>query len=321
MGKIKLIAQLIIGLIVIAVVLYFLNIENVIKTLTSIDIRFFVLAMCAYVVMNALMAFRLKIIFKNTGKKISLKELLLAQFGGMLASDVTPGRSGYLILPFLIKDKVPLESGFSAIFGVQIIDFSVKILGSVLAVIFLSSMIKIEAALLWLVALGITIVIIFASLMAFMLWSKRAEGIICHLVKIPIVGNLFSKLVNKMCAFQHDANKIKSVYPQLIGLTALTWIAKGFEWTFLGMALGFSFPFYVYMLLQPLITILQFVPISPAGLGFQESGGMIVFLLLGVPIASAFVFNLLARIVLIIPNIIGIYPLTKKGINVFDIKE
>jgi len=44
-------------------------------------------------------------------------------------------------------------------------------------------------------------------------------------------------------------------------------------------------------------------------------------LLLGVPIASAFVFNLLARIVLIIPNIIGIYPLAKKGINIFDMKE
>jgi len=321
MGKIKLIVQLIIGLLVIAVVLYFLNIENVIKTLTSINIRFFVLAMCAYVIMNVLMAFRLKIIFKNIGRTISLKELLLAQFGGMLASDVTPGRSGYLILPFLIKDKVPLESGFSAIFGVQIIDFSVKILGSVLAVIFLSSIIKIDAALLWLVALGITIVVIFAFLMAFMLWSKKAEGIICHLVKIPIVGKLFSKLVNKLCAFQHDAGKIKSVYPQLIGLTAITWIVKGFEWTFLGMALGFSFPFYLYMLLQPLITILQFVPISPAGLGFQESGGMIVFLLLGVPIASAFVFNLLARIVLIIPNIIGIYPLAKKGINIFDMKE
>jgi hypothetical protein len=318
----KIIIQAVIGILLIAAVIYFLNPTQLVNVFLSIKVEYFFLAILAYVAMNIVNAYRLKTIFNKVGRKIHVKELLLAQFGGMLASDVTPGRSGYLITPFLIKDKVPVESGFSAIFGIQIIDFFVKIIGGILAVVYLSYVAKFDAALFWLAVFGISIVTAFALIMAFALWSKKAEKVLIMLEKIPFAGKLFKSLVDKIETFQHEGKQIKSVYPQLILLTGITWIGKGFEWVFIGMALGINFPFYVYMLLQPLITILQFVPISPAGLGFQESAGLIVFLLLGITKESAFVFNLLARIVLLLPDIVlGLYPIIKNGVDIFEVEE
>jgi hypothetical protein len=318
----KILLQAAIGLLVIIAVVYFLNPEQLRDVLFSINIWYFLLAIAAYVAMNVIMALRLKLIFNKVGRKISIKELVLAQFGGMLASDVTPGRSGYLILPFLIKDKVPIESGLSAVFGVQIIDFFVKIVGSVLAVVYLAYVARLSDAVLALLITGITLVTFFMLLMAFSLWSKKAEHILLTLGKIPVAGKLFLKLVDKIETFQHEGRQVRSVYPQLIALTGLTWVIKGAEWMFLGLALGFDFPLYVYMMLQPLITILQFVPISPAGLGFQEGAGLVVFLLLGIAKESAFVFNILARVVLIIPNlVVGVYPIAKKGIDIFEVKK
>lgn len=317
----KIILQALIGVLIIAAVIYFLNPGQLESVFLSIKIEYFILAMLTYTIMNVFMALRLKLIFNKVGRKISLKELILAQFGGMLASDITPGRSGYLVTPFLIKDKVPVESGFSAIFGTQIIDFFVKILGSILAVVYLMYAAKLSNALLYITVFGIMLVTAFALIMAFALWSKKAEKILIYLERIPLAGRIFKGLVDKIETFQHEGRQVRSIYPQLIGLTAVTWGLKGVEWTLLGMALGFGFPYYVYLLLQPLITILQFVPISPAGLGFQESGGLIVLLLLGITKESAFVFNILARIVLIIPNLVGIYPIAKKGIDIFEVKE
>jgi uncharacterized protein (TIRG00374 family) len=317
----KIILQALIGIIILAVVLYFLNPSQLVSVFFSIKIEYFVLAMLAYAIMNLALSYRLKLIFNKVGRKISLKELWLAQFGGMLASDVTPGRSGYLITPFLIKDKVPVHSGFSAIFGTQIIDFFVKIIGSVVAVLYLSYVARLDAALLWLAISGIALIGAFALIMGFALWSKKAEKILIMLEKIPLVGRLFKTLVTEIENFQHEGHQVKVLYPKLIALTLLSWGIKGVEWMFLGMALGFNLPYFVYLLMQPLVTILQFVPISPAGLGFQESGGLIVFLLLGITKETAFVFNILARIVLLVPNLIGIYPIIKKGVDIFNVKK
>ena len=64
-------------------------------------------------------------------------------------------------------------------------------------------------------------------------------------------------------------------------LTMACWILKGFEWWFLGLALGLNITWVAYFLIHPLVTALAFVPITPAGAGVQEFGIIGILGLLG----------------------------------------
>jgi uncharacterized membrane protein YbhN (UPF0104 family) len=82
---------------------------------------------------------------------------------------------------------------------------------------------------------------------------------------------------------------------------------KGCEWYFLGLAVGITtLPWLAFFLMHPLITAFGFVPLTPSGIGFQESAIVGVFLLLGVKLQLAVVFAILARGLLIIEDLFGV---------------
>jgi len=79
-----------------------------------------------------------------------------------------------------------------------------------------------------------------------------------------------------------------------------------------------NFPYYYYLLLQPLATALAFEPITPAGIGIQEGGISLLFVLLGMPIATAYAFAILARFALLLVDGWGL-PLLIKALHVFPL--
>jgi hypothetical protein len=317
----KTILQFLFGIVILIAIFYFVNPAKLINSITKVNWIFLVGSMLAYTGVNLILMLRLKLVFDKVGKKMSLPELFNAHMGGMLASDITPGRSGYMAVPFLLKDKVSLHSGFSAIFTNQLLDFFIKLVGSIGALVFLAYVVELNPTVLYLTISGILLVLVFTCLMAFALWSKKAIHVVKLLTKIPLIGKLIKSILNEIEEFQHEAKIMRSLYPQLIGLTLITWLLKGLEWTFIGLAMNFNLIFWVYLFIQPLITVLQFVIITPAGLGFQESGGLVVFFLLGVGAENAFLFLILARLVMFIPDLYGLPILIKKGVNIFDLEE
>ena len=110
--------------------------------------------------------------------------------------------------------------------------------------------------------------------------------------------------------------------PEIIGLTMICWILKGFEWYFLGLALGITYvPWIAYFLIHPLVTALAFVPITPAGIGVQEFGIIGILGLLGVPVELAGAFALLARGLLIIEDLVGVPQIVKSTNLIFTRKK
>jgi uncharacterized membrane protein YbhN (UPF0104 family) len=97
---------------------------------------------------------------------------------------------------------------------------------------------------------------------------------------------------------------------------------KGFEWYFLGLALGFTqIPWIAYFLIHPLVTALAFVPITPAGAGVQEFGIIGILGLLGIAAAPAGAFALLARGLLIFEDLAGIPQIVKSTSLIFSHKK
>ncbi len=100
------------------------------------------------------------------------------------------------------------------------------------------------------------------------------------------------------------------------------WILKGFEWWFLGYALGISqltgIWWLAFFLIHPLVTALAFIPITPAGIGVQEFGIVGILGLLGVAAPIAGVFALLARGLLIFEDLAGIPQIVKSTSLIFS---
>ena len=91
-----------------------------------------------YFGINIFFTVRLRRVLGKGGVKTSFGKTLLAQYAGMLTSDVTPGRSGYILTPVYLRDQnVPASKGLSSILGIQTIEFLVKVIGGIGAAIFL----------------------------------------------------------------------------------------------------------------------------------------------------------------------------------------
>jgi len=148
------------------------------------------------------------------------------------------------------------------------------------------------------------------------MWWRNAGRILESICRIPLLGRLAAPILDKISEFQGEAVKVKGVVHEITLLTAASWMVKGFEWYLIGLALGISrIPWLGYFLIHPLITALSFIPLTPSGLGFQEGGIVGILYLLGVDLKIGLAFALLARSLLILEDLIGIYPISKIGIK------
>ncbi len=115
------------------------------NTILTIKIGYLILALLMYFGINLLFTVRLRRVLAKDGVKTSFGKTLLAQYAGMLTSDVTPGRSGYILTPVYLRDQnVPASKGLSTILGIQTIEFLVKVIGGVGAVVFLLNVVSAE---------------------------------------------------------------------------------------------------------------------------------------------------------------------------------
>jgi uncharacterized protein (TIRG00374 family) len=308
-----------------AALLWYVGIGSLYNSLLNIKIEYLLLAFLAYFGINLLFTVRLRIVLKKDGVKTSFGKTLLAQYAGMLTSDVTPGRSGYILTPLYLKDQdVPTSKSLSGILGIQTIEFLAKVVGGIGAVLFLIDVVPpqnwdlfgtfagINLGLL-IAGLGIALMLTGAILLAAFTWSRRAISLFDRIANSRFLKRFAGGLMGKLEEYKDSAHKTRSAIPEIVLLTMACWVLKGFEWYFLGLSLGITqIPWIGYFLIHPLVTALGFVPITPAGAGIQEFGIVGIFTLLftapvSVEITAAIAaFALLARGLLIFEDLAGL---------------
>jgi len=311
------------------------GVDYLYTTLLTVNVWYLLLAFLAYFGINIFFTIRLRRVLAKEGIKTTFGKTLMAQYAGMLTSDVTPGRSGYILTPVYLRDQnVPASKGLSSILGIQTIEFLVKVVGGVGAVIFLvqtvptqtwndvfkASLFGVNIGLL-LSIVGITLMLIGAIVLAAFTWSKRAIGLFDRIAKSKYLKRFTGGLMGKLEEYKDSAHSTQRAIPEIIALTMVCWILKGLEWYFLGWALGIDLPLYVYFLIHPLVTALAFVPITPAGAGVQEFGIIGIFGLLGISAGPAAVFALLARGILILQDLVGVPQIVKSTSLIFSRKK
>jgi len=316
--------------------LWYVGIGSLYNALLTIKIEYLFLAFLMYFGINLLFTVRLRRVLSKDGVKTSFGKTLLAQYAGMLTSDVTPGRSGYILTPVYLRDQnVPASKALSSILGIQTIEFLAKVIGGVGAVIYLVTYVPtltwnqlfpqtiagINIGLL-IAILGIALMLTGAIILALFTWSKRAISIFDKIANSRYLKRFTGGLMGKLEDYKESSHSTRKAIPEISILTFACWILKGFEWYFLGLALGItSIPWLAYFLIHPLVTALAFVPITPAGAGVQEFGIIGILGLLGITAGPAGVFALLARGLLIFEDLVGIPQIVKSTSLIFTRKK
>lgn len=326
------ILQVVVMVAIFAALFWYIGVESLISALINVKVEFLILAFVAYFGINLLFAIRLRRVLAKEGIKTSFSKTLFAHYAGMLTSDVTPGRSGYILTPLYLRDQnIPTSKSLSGILSIQTVEFLAKVAGGIGALILL---IQIVPSASWeqfgsfaginiglLVAvLGITLMFIGAIALAAVTWSQRALSLFNRIANWRFLKRFTGGIIGKLDEFRESSQQNRKAIPEIALLTLACWILKGFEWYFLALALGLDFglspalTWLTFFLIHPLVTALAFVPITPAGAGVQEFGivGVLGLLIYNPAMAGQIgAFAVLARAILIIQDLIGVPQIVK----------
>jgi len=339
----KITVQVVIMVAIFAALLWYIGLGSLYDALLKIKVEYLALAFLMYFGINVFFTIRLRRVLGKGGVKTSFGKTLLAQYAGMLTSDVTPGRSGYILTPVYLRDQnVPASKALSSILGIQTIEFLVKVIGGIGAAIFLIEIVPAgnwpTATILginvtfFVIILGIALMLTGAILLAAFSWSERAIGIFDRIANSRYQKRFTGGIMGKLEEYKDSAQKTRSAIPEIFGLTMICWVLKGFEWYFLAIALGisisnnFAIAWLGFFLIHPLVTALAFVPITPAGAGVQEFGIVGILSLLFVNPSAATLgaigaFAILARGLLIVEDLAGVPQIVKSTSLIFSRKK
>lgn len=296
--KLLLLVNGLISIILVAVILHIVGIAEVFAALINIDMILLLVSMFFLLIMDLFMAYRVKLLLDHGREGLSYLDVLKSHFVGMLAADFTPARSGYLATAANLhyKYNVPSEKAMISILGPQIFDFALKLVAGSLAIIYiLFKFIGPEDG--WIIISGSAFMFITLSVMILLLFSRRFLQMFSFSITLPIISKIYL-LFERM---QKNSYVVIEKAPALIGLMFFTWCAKSLSWYFaaksVGITINTEFPeVFFYFFLQPLITMIEFIPTPTiAGLGLSEGGSTLVFSLFGIPGATAAIFALLVR--------------------------
>jgi uncharacterized protein (TIRG00374 family) len=305
--------QIVVMVVIIVALLWYVGISSLLSTLSSIKMEYLIAAFLAYFGINLLFAVRLMRVLGREGVKAGFGKTLLAQYAGMFTSDVTPGRSGYFLTPvYLMDQNVPTSVSLSGILGIQTIEFLFKVFGGVLALVFLVETASLSGTLFVVGVVGVVLMLAGAVFLAALSWSKRVISLFNRIARSRFLARFAGSLIGKLEEYKQSAVRTRKAIPEIALLTLSCWILKGFEWYFLGLALGITqIGWLGFFLLHPLVTALGFVPLTPSGIGFQEGAIVGVFVLLGMSMPQALAFALLSRALLIVEDLVGVPQVAK----------
>ncbi|MCX9083693.1 MAG: lysylphosphatidylglycerol synthase transmembrane domain-containing protein [Candidatus Methanoperedens sp.] len=308
MKKLRIFIQFIIGISIIIFILNKLDLNEVMVVIRETNITYFILACISYLFLNMVLAFRLSYLLKKIGHNIKYINVFLSHMGGMIVGDITPGRSGYFLTPPIMKKTsgVPITDGMACIFAPQGIEFILKVGGAAAALIFISTFPKVSDEFIRYSMIGAFLLLAVGIFMLLLSWHDENVSS-KFLSKVPFLNNFTGNL----SFFKEKSILIRNSTDKIVILYMIGWIFATLQWFFLAKAIGIEISFFAILLFHPLITILMFVPISPAGLGLMEGGMILVFSFVNITSATAMAFSVLVRINILLVDLIGLKTVMK----------
>jgi len=296
---------------ILAILFLKVDLDLLLESLQTINYWYLALAFIGYLGLNFALAFRLFWLLNKLGyHHYSYWNILLFHFSSMILGDVTPGKVGYFGLVLLLKD-VKTEDTLSVLTIGQIMDFIMKIAGTVAFVALLSGILLNEYQ--GVVIAGITVVTALTLIASLLIWSERSVKLLSFFSFGPL-----KKVTNIVEDVQASTSRLKSELAKALLISIAGWVFVGAQWYFIFLALSpatnTKISFLFFFLLQAVVSTLAFIPVSLGGAGLQESA---IVAILGIPgvgvgYTLALTFGILVR---------GMSILVDVGFGTFNLRK
>jgi uncharacterized protein (TIRG00374 family) len=222
------IIQIVVAIIILLLLLGSIDYLQASRILLHLDWSFLLFACICYLLNNILMSVRLKKIFTFLGYKIRFRIVFLSHMAGMLLSDFTPGRSGYLYVALRLNKKgVPLPQGVAAISSTYIYDLLFKVALALIAVYyFYSTITGLPAG--YIIYLILILLLLITAAYFLIMYPGQVLQDLCQ-------KNKYLKYVIDLGV---QSRTIQKISPYIIFISFIGWLLRGLEWFFVAKSLG-----------------------------------------------------------------------------------
>ncbi len=276
-----------VSLFLLALLLYFVGWDRVALSLKRADLPSLLFALLSLCLFHFVMAFRLSQL-----ASLPLLRALRVHCSAMLLSELTPGRVGYLAAVAGLRYGEGLK-GSKAIAVVSapfLVDGLLKVLLAIAAFVYFFGFVESLAF------LGVGASLAFISAL-YLLFHPALPALLSHLP----MPKAFKERLLRHVEDLHREKALLTFLPFVVATALAGWIAKGLMWYALFSALHLPLSLLDALLLQPLATMLDFLPFTLAGSGATEAGGVLLLSFLGVDGGRAAAFFLLRRLLNLLP--------------------
>jgi len=229
------------------------------KVLANANLLFVAFAAFFYLLTHFISALRYKMLHSP---KFTVLDYFRLHMRAMLASDATPGRVGYSLFIFDLRKRGMPGGKAAKLMGVSFAsDFLVRGLLALAAIWLFSSDFG-QAG----------VFVVAASIIAFALLFFKSKSFASIISKFPYYGKRLEGAYQSVFKQKTSTNQLLLS----IGFSFAGAVARGAEWVFVFQALGLNLFAVQATVLSALLTALSFIPLSVAGFGVQEGGGIVL---------------------------------------------
>lgn len=290
--NLKLLIEILIGIIIITFMLNQINLTEVISLLSKADLALIFLAIIIYIATFWLTAWGLKELFAS---KIDLKwiEWLKYYWINFSLSMILPGRTGdFSIIYFFKKKNISIGTSTALVIIDKIITL---ILFGLVSLLGLFTLIESNELYLGLLA---TLLILALSIFIFSRSGRR------------ILYKILGKHSVKLADFHESYDSLlKSHKDKLLinfVVTILRPILNGLLIVILFKALNYDVSLFYSIVISSITLIASLVPLTPNGVGIREGLGLLLFNRLGIPFEASLSMYLIILIMNYFTGIVGV---------------
>ena len=304
------ISAVVITISLVAILLSQISINDVVKTLTSIDPIYLVIGFILYLCSYFFRALRFHILLNH---KVSIKRLFLIICVHNMANMIMPARTGEVSYVYLAKKlhSISVGEGVASLLVARVFDFlsiSLFFLVSALCIVSLPGIIS-KAV--WVIVGGVVAIILLLILLLYFgekfINAIRRTAVILNVERFKAIQYLLQVVTETAQSFKAIKSRRVVVGTQAISIGL--WLIMFLANYFLIYAFGIDLPFFEIIIIASFLVLLPLLPFyGMGGFGTTEAMSAGVMILFGVLKEQAIVASFgLHIIMLIYVLVLGVY--------------
>jgi len=284
----------IIGILLFIWIIFNIGFERLAEIFGTINPVYLLMIFPVIAVNILLKAVRWKRILGIIGFKYSIRDSYIVTVTGIFAGILTPGRIGEFVRALYLRNAgLSLGRALLSVFLDRLLDVLVLVFFGAACLIWFNITFSAEV-----VSLGLILILLVLVVFLTYLMTKRKYIVILirplykkffpekHKEKIRLN---FDDFYSHMVTFRGRRKDLAL----LIAVTFISWLLVAFQTYLLALSLSINISYFVFVLIVPILTLVELMPVSVSGLGTREATMIFLLSFFGISAEIAVAFSVL----------------------------